>query len=125
MFIDNASGEVADLLSHDAEHYTWVAAMNRANNAAAYQLTTGDPVMPIGGFMSSDPSPTLAQFQRYVADKRIHYYIDTPKPDRNGGQEPWDRGDTESSKIADWVKGHFTPVTVDSVVLYDLTVGAS
>jgi 4-amino-4-deoxy-L-arabinose transferase-like glycosyltransferase len=126
MFINNASGEVAGLLSHDAEHYTWVAAMNRANNAAAYQLTTGDPVMPIGGFMSSDPSPTLAQFQRYVADKRIHYYIDAPKPDRNGGQEPpSDRGDTESSKIADWVKGHFTPVTVDSVVLYDLTVGAS
>ena len=27
-----------------------------------------EPVMPIGGFNGTDPSPTLAQFQQYVAD---------------------------------------------------------
>ena len=31
--------------------------------------------MPIGGFNGSDPSPTLAQFQQYVADGRIHWFI--------------------------------------------------
>ena len=33
------------------------------------------PVMAIGGFNGSDPSPTLAQFQQYVADGKVHYFI--------------------------------------------------
>ena len=31
--------------------------------------------MAIGGFNGSDPSPTLEQFQAYVAAGRIHYFI--------------------------------------------------
>ena len=31
--------------------------------------------MPIGGFNGSDPSPTLAQFQQYVADGQVHWFI--------------------------------------------------
>ena len=31
--------------------------------------------MAIGGFNGSDPSPTLAQFQQYVADGDIHWFI--------------------------------------------------
>ena len=31
--------------------------------------------MAIGGFTGSDPSPTLAQFQQYVADGDISYFI--------------------------------------------------
>jgi len=46
-----------------------------ANSAAGYQLATDDPVMAIGGFNGTDPSPTLAQFQAYVAEGKIHYYI--------------------------------------------------
>ena len=46
--------------------YTWVAATVGSNNASGYQLATGDPVMAIGGFNGSDPSPTLAQFQQLV-----------------------------------------------------------
>ena len=55
--------------------YTWVAATVGSNNAAGYQLATGEPVMAIGGFNGSDPSPTLAQFQQYVAEGKIHYFI--------------------------------------------------
>ncbi|MBX6391791.1 MAG: glycosyltransferase family 39 protein, partial [Frankia sp.] len=56
------------LLRADADDYTWVAATVGANNAAGYQLATGEPVMPVGGFNGTDPSPTLAQFQEYVAE---------------------------------------------------------
>ena len=31
--------------------------------------------MAIGGFNGSDPSPTLAEFQQYVADGDIHWFI--------------------------------------------------
>ena len=50
-------------LSADADQYTWVAAAIGSQNAAGLQLGTQLPVMAIGGFNGSDPSPTLAQFQ--------------------------------------------------------------
>ena len=31
--------------------------------------------MPIGGFNGTDPSPTPEQFQKMVADGKIHYFI--------------------------------------------------
>ena len=43
--------------------------------SSGYQLATGDPVMAIGGFNGTDPAPTLAEFERYVAEGKIHYYI--------------------------------------------------
>ena len=46
-----------------------------ANSAAGYQLATGEPVMAIGGFNGTDPAPTLAQFEQYVSEGKIHYYI--------------------------------------------------
>jgi hypothetical protein len=63
------------LLRADADSYTWVAAAIGSNNASGYQLATGEPVMAIGGFNGTDPSPTLAQFQQYVAAGKIHYFI--------------------------------------------------
>src|SRR5262249_49941092 len=69
------SSQLVALLQATASSYPWVAATVGANNAAGYQLATQDPVMPIGGFNGSDPSPTLAQFQQYVAEGKIHYFI--------------------------------------------------
>ena len=34
-----------------------------------------EPVMAIGGFNGTDPSPTLAQFQAYVRAGKIHYFL--------------------------------------------------
>ena len=67
--------------------------------------------MPIGGFSGSDPSPTLAQFQSYVADGQIHYYIvSTSGP---GGGGPGGGADGTSSSISTWVSENFTAQTVD------------
>ena len=63
------------LLAAGRSEYRWVAATVDANNAASYQLATGAPVMAIGGFNGTDPSPTLAQFERDVATHKIHYFI--------------------------------------------------
>ena len=62
-------------LQANAGHYTWVAATVNSNNAAGYQLASGDPVMAIGGFNGTDPAPSLAQFEKYVSEGKIHYYI--------------------------------------------------
>ncbi len=106
------STAVVDLLTTDAETFTWAAATVGAQNAAGYQLAIGLSVMPIGGFNGSDPSPTLEQFQTLVDSGEIHYYV-------SGGSLTG--GSQDSSEIAQWVMATFSPTTVDGVTLYDLT----
>ncbi len=111
------SDEVAALLLQDAGDYTWVAATVGSQNAASYQLATEMSVMPVGGFNGSDPSPTLAQFQEYVASGQIHYFIGGSGFGQSSG------GSSASSEIAAWVSSTFTAQTVDGVTIYDLTQG--
>ncbi|CAL9477564.1 hypothetical protein SUDANB58_02989 [Streptomyces sp. enrichment culture] len=108
--------EAERLLEADAGRYTWAAAAVGSQNAASYQLATGEPVMAIGGFNGTDPSPTLAQFKEYVADGRIHYFI------AGGGMGGGPGGGSGSSaRIASWVAAGFEKVTVGSATFYDLT----
>jgi 4-amino-4-deoxy-L-arabinose transferase-like glycosyltransferase len=117
------SDQMKQLLSADSPAFTWVAATDGALGAAPYQLATGDAVMPIGGFMSFDPAPTLQQFQRDVAEHRIHYYIEAENtPSRSGpGMSANDGKPRESRKIDAWVKQTFTAMKVGDVTLYDLS----
>ena len=64
------SAALVKLLQQDAGRYTLGGGHVGSNTAAGYQLATGDPVMAIGGFNGSDPAPTLAQFEAYVAAGR-------------------------------------------------------
>jgi len=111
-----SSAEMTALLQADAEAYTWTAAAVGANNAAGYQLASEQPVMAIGGFNGSDPSPTLAQFQRYVADGQVHWFIAS-------GTGAGPGGSGGSSEIATWVEANFTATTVDGTTLHDLSSG--
>ncbi|MEU0401987.1 glycosyltransferase family 39 protein [Streptomyces sp. NPDC006197] len=96
-----------------ADDHTWVAATVGAQNAAGYQLATEKPVMAIGGFNGSDPSPTLARFKQYVAEGEIHYFI------ASGGGMGGGMGG--GSEITSWVEDTFEKVTVDGTAFYDLT----
>ncbi|MFI6490338.1 ArnT family glycosyltransferase [Streptomyces sp. NPDC050564] len=102
------------LLETNAEDYTWAAAAIGSQNSASYQLATGKPVMAIGGFNGTDPSPTLAQFKKYVEDGRIHYFI-------SGGGMGGGGNSGTSSQIGSWVTANFKKVTVGSATFYDLT----
>jgi hypothetical protein len=113
------SSDMVTLLSTNADSYTWVAATSGAQNAASYQLATQDPVMAIGGFNASDPSPTLDQFKAYVTQGSIHYYI---AANGSGGGSPTG-GSSTSTEIASWVSENFTAQTVGGVTVYDLTQG--
>ena len=106
---------VTAMLQADADSYTWAAAAVGSNTAAGYQLASEEPVMAVGGFNGSDPSPTLAQFQQDVADGEIHYFIG------GGGFGQQNGGSSASSDIATWVAATFTAQSVDGVTLYDLS----
>ncbi|MBF9068725.1 glycosyltransferase family 39 protein [Streptacidiphilus fuscans] len=53
----------------------WAAATVGSQQAASLELTSYKAVMAMGGFSGSDNSPTLAQFEQYVAQGEIHYLI--------------------------------------------------
>src|SRR5699024_1088889 len=111
------SDELTELLAEDASDYTWAAAVKGANQAAGHQLALDDPVMAIGGFNGTDPSPTLEEFKQLVAEGRIHYFI------ASGSGGVGSAASSTSSEIAAWVEANFEETTVDSVSLYDLGAG--
>ena len=106
---------VVEALQADAPSYTWVAAAVGSQNAAGLQLASEEPVMAIGGFNGSDPSPTLAEFQQYVADGQIHYFL------AGGGFRGQNGGSDTASEIATWVQSTVTEVTIGGQTFYDLT----
>jgi 4-amino-4-deoxy-L-arabinose transferase-like glycosyltransferase len=111
------SSRLTKLLAADAGEYRWVAAAVGSNTAAGYQLAGGHPVMAIGGFNGTDPTPTLRQFEQYVRRGEIHYFI-------AGGMGGGGQG-SDAAAITAWVRSHFTATTVGGTTLYDLSSGRS
>ena len=116
-----STDQIDALLTADADSYTWVAAAIGSNSASGYQLATGLPVMAIGGFNGSDPSPTLAQFKQYVADGQIHYFI--ASGGGGGGRGGMNAGGSTSTEISTWVTSTFEAQTIDGITVYDLSGG--
>ena len=110
------SAALTALLLQDADDYTWIAAAVGSNSASGYQLATEEPVMAVGGFNGSDPSPTLQEFQALVDAGEIHWFIGG-----GGGRGTQLGGSEASSDISAWVAQTFAATTVDGVTLYDLT----
>lgn len=111
------SAELTAALQDHAGDHTWAAATIGANQAAGYQLASEEPIMAIGGFNGTDPWPTLAVFQQYVAEGKIHYFIASGA---GGGG-----GSSTSSAITQWVESNFTATTIGGTTVYDLTAGAA
>ncbi len=95
--------------------YRWAAATIGATNGAGFQLASGQPIMAIGGFNGSDPTPTPAKFKQYVAAGKVHYFISSNFGLPGGGQTG------TGTTISQWVQSHFTARTVSGVTLYDLS----
>ena len=79
------------------------------------ELKTGASLMAIGGFTGGDPSPTLAQFQQYVADGQVRYFLADSGRGGPGGHRSGSAGD-----ITTWVEQHFTKLDVGGTTVYDL-----
>jgi hypothetical protein len=114
------SANVTAALQRNSSRYTWVAATVGSNEASGFQLASGKPIMSIGGFNGTDPAPTLVQFEQYVQQGKIHYFI--AGGGRGGG--PGGGTTSTSSQITSWVQTHFKSVSSlssGSTVIYDLT----
>ncbi|MFE3193789.1 glycosyltransferase family 39 protein [Nocardia sp. NPDC059240] len=91
----------------------WAAASVGAGTSATLALNSGKSVMAIGGFTGGDDSPTLAQFQYYVASGQVRYFV--------AGGMGFGGNDSSGSKITAWVKANFTAETVGGTTVYDLS----
>jgi hypothetical protein len=105
---------LADLLK--SANTRWAAATIGSQGAASMELSTNTAVMAIGGFVGSDPYPTLPQFQQYVAASEIHYFVEGGMGGGPGRRD---------SEITTWVQQHYTAQTVDGRTVYDLTAPTS
>ncbi|ORX06801.1 glycosyl transferase [Mycolicibacillus trivialis] len=93
----------------------WAAAAVGSHTAGSLELRTGKSVMAIGGFSGGDNWPTLAQFQRYVTERQVRYFI-------AGGDRPHRHGDDgPAGQITAWVKATFSAQQVGDATVYDLT----
>jgi len=112
-----AGSALVAALRDDASSYRWTAATTGSNNAAGLALSSETSVMAIGGFNGSDPAPTLAQFQSYVRQGLIHYYVGGADAEGFRGTIG---GSQAAAQIATWVREHFASKTIAGVTVYDL-----
>ena len=106
----SASSALVTLLK--ATKTRWAAATVGSQSAASLQLASGKAVMAMGGFSGTDPAPTLAQFERYVAKGQIGYYV--PGGGFGGGQ-------SSMAQITSWVTQHYAAITVGGQTVYNLS----
>lgn len=97
---------------------TDAAATIGSNNAAGYQLAARAPVMAVGGYNGTDPWPTLPQFQSYVKESRIHFFVGGSMM---GPRHGTPSGSDDANRIAQWVAAHYPVRTIDGVTVYDLS----
>jgi hypothetical protein len=101
---------------------TWAAATVGSQQASSLELSTGKAVIAIGGFSGSDDAPTLAQFEKWVVEGRIGYFI------AGGGMGGGRTGGADggaAGRISQWVSQHYTATTVGGSTVYDLTKASS
>ena len=116
----NADPAVVQALQVDAIRYRWTAATTGSNNAAGLALASRTSVMSIGGFNGTDPAPTLEQFQAYVQQGLIHYYVGGSDA---GGFRGAIGGSQDAAEIAAWVEANYEQTSIGGMTLYDLTAG--
>lgn len=110
-----ADSQLVQYLLRHQHSATWLVAVASANESAAIQLTSGQPVMAVGGFNGSDTPLTLEQFKQLVKDGKVNYYaISSHGRGGPGGG---------NNEITAWVKQTGTVVNYggSDVTLYKLS----
>lgn len=104
-----ASPQVAAAVRGGADGYRWAAATGGSRAASTLELSSGAPVIAIGGYKGTDPAPSLSGFESMVAAGEVHYFL-----------AGWTSGPT-LTEIQDWVVVRFQHDTIDGTAVYDLT----
>ena len=112
-----ADSQLVQYLLRHQHGATWLVAVASANESAAIQLTSGQPVMAVGGFNGSDTPLTLEQFKQLVKAGKVKYYAISSHSRGGGGPGGG------NNEITTWVKQTGTVVNYggSDVILYELS----
>lgn len=112
-----ANSQLVQYLLEHQNGATWLVAVASANESAAIQLTSGQPVMAVGGFNGSDTPLTLEQFKQLVEAGKVKYYAISSHSRGGGGPGGG------NNEIMTWVKQTGTVVNYggSDVTLYELS----
>ena len=120
-----AESTLVSFLLENRHGTTWLAAVNSANESAPIQLSSGQPVMAIGGFNGSDSTLTLSQFKQLVKQGKVRYYVVNSGQGKSGGPSGMG-GPGGNSEILTWVKSTGSKVDYGGTqyTVYDLAAAA-
>lgn len=112
-----ADSQLVQYLLEHQHGARWLVAVASANESAAIQLTSGQPVMALGGFNGSDTPLTLEQFKQLVKAGKVKYYAISSYGRGGGGPGGG------NNEITTWVKQTGTVVNYggSDVTLYKLS----
>ena len=120
-----AESTLVSFLLENRHGTTWLATVNSANESAPIQLSSGQPVMAIGGFNGSDSTLTLSQLKQLVKQGKVRYYVVNSRQGKSGGPSGMS-GPGGNSEILLWVKSVGSKVDYGGTqyTVYDLAVAA-
>jgi len=111
-----SNGALTAFLERNQGGATWLVAVASSMQAAPLELSTGRPVLSMGGFSGSDPAMTVSKLQELVRTGQLRYVL------VSGGGGPL--GGAESQSVTTWVTQHGTAVSSTesgASGLYDLS----
>ena len=96
-----ANSELISYLEKNRNGAKYLLATFGAQAAASFITTTGEPVLPIGGFDGQDPTPTLDEFKAMIKNGELRYV-------QVGGGMGGPGNNEGSSEISTWVTANCT-----------------
>jgi 4-amino-4-deoxy-L-arabinose transferase-like glycosyltransferase len=94
--------ELYDYVSAHRDGASYLMAVSSWSEASPYILSTGQEVMPMGGFSGSVPEPTLARVKELVSSGQLRFFLLSGSGGAAGGG--FGGGGTTAQTIASWVQ---------------------
>ncbi len=94
--------ELYDYVKAHRDGASYLMAVSSWSVAAPYIVSTGQEVMPMGGFSGSVPEPTLARVKELVSSGQLRFFLLSGSGGAAGGG--FGGGGTTAQTIASWVQ---------------------
>jgi 4-amino-4-deoxy-L-arabinose transferase-like glycosyltransferase len=105
---------VSYLRAHQGKATYMVAAVG-SSTAGSIALQSDRNVIDMGGFMGSDPAPSLAQLKHFISSGELHYVL-LSGAQQSGGQGGGPGASSSATQARDaWIRSHGTVVHVSGV----------
>ncbi|GIH92692.1 glycosyltransferase family 39 protein [Planobispora siamensis] len=98
----NVSRQMIEYLRRNRGGASWLVAVSSAQSASSIILSTGQPVIAMGGFTGSDPAMTVDRLKEFVSSGRLAYLM------LGGGRGG--PGGGGGSEVNTWVQANCTVV---------------